>query len=104
MIEKLKKPEERRAFGKTLRNAAPLDSHAEWSPVADRPDPVALIEEQHESSPVYLRFPLLAKNIEIKNRVLKELCSLGLGASGSYPDAVADIAQLSPLFTDAESQ
>ncbi len=65
---------------------------------------VDFIEEQKESSPIYLRFPLLAKNIEIKNRILKELDSLGLGASGSYPNAVPDIAQLSSIFADDRSQ
>jgi uncharacterized protein (DUF2252 family) len=49
MTDKLRRPEERRDFGKSLRNGAPLDSHAEWSPTADRPDPVALIEEQNET-------------------------------------------------------
>lgn len=36
-------------LGKELRRRAPRSAHAEWSPAADRPDPVALIEQQNES-------------------------------------------------------
>jgi uncharacterized protein (DUF2252 family) len=38
--------EERRASGLTARERAPLPGHAAWRPAADRPDPIALIEEQ----------------------------------------------------------
>jgi uncharacterized protein (DUF2252 family) len=38
--------EERRASGLAARERAPLPGHAGWSPAADRPDPVALIEAQ----------------------------------------------------------
>ena len=37
---------ERRAQGKELRKQTPPSSHAGWKPAADRPDPVALLEEQ----------------------------------------------------------
>jgi len=40
-------PEERRARGLEARTRAMPDSHAGWKPAADRPDPVALIEEQN---------------------------------------------------------
>jgi uncharacterized protein (DUF2252 family) len=40
---------ERRAFGRSLRERAPRSSHAEWSPAADRPDPISLLEEQDRS-------------------------------------------------------
>ena len=40
--------EERKAYGKSLRESAPRSSHAEWSPGPDRPDPVALIEGQND--------------------------------------------------------
>ncbi|RIK38304.1 MAG: DUF2252 domain-containing protein [Chloroflexi bacterium] len=40
-------PLERRAIGKGLRKQAPRASHAEWSPAPERPDPVALLEEQN---------------------------------------------------------
>jgi uncharacterized protein (DUF2252 family) len=39
--------EERRARGLEARTRAMPDSHAGWKPAADRPDPVALIEEQN---------------------------------------------------------
>ena len=38
--------EERVARGKEARTAAPRSTHAEWKPAADRPDPIALLEEQ----------------------------------------------------------
>lgn len=40
---------ERRAAGKELRKKAPRSSHAEWTPVANRPDPLKLLEEQNKS-------------------------------------------------------
>ncbi|MGW1339537.1 DUF2252 domain-containing protein [Kribbella sp. NPDC002412] len=39
--------EERRARGLEARTRTKPDSHAGWQPAADRPDPVALIEEQN---------------------------------------------------------
>src|SRR6266702_2326557 len=39
--------DERRARGKEARDRTPASSHAEWTPAADRPDPVALLEEQN---------------------------------------------------------
>ena len=38
---------ERKARGKSLRERVPQSSHAGWEPAADRPDPVALLEEQN---------------------------------------------------------
>ena len=39
--------EERTAHGREARKATPRSSHAGWEPAADRPDPVALLEEQN---------------------------------------------------------
>jgi len=39
-------PSERRARGKAARAEVPRRTHAAWSPAADRPDPIALLEEQ----------------------------------------------------------
>jgi uncharacterized protein (DUF2252 family) len=39
--------DERRAKGKEARNRTPLASHTGWAPATDRPDPVALLEEQN---------------------------------------------------------
>jgi uncharacterized protein (DUF2252 family) len=38
--------EERAAIGKAARAKTPRESHAAWKPPADRPDPIALLEEQ----------------------------------------------------------
>src|SRR6478752_10886355 len=39
--------DERKALGKRAREASPLDGHAGWAPASDRPDPVALLEQQN---------------------------------------------------------
>ena len=41
--------EDRKARGKGSREQTPLSSHAGWEPAADRPDPVALLEEQNQT-------------------------------------------------------
>src|ERR1044072_2091732 len=41
--------DERRAKGKEARDRTPLSSHRRWTPPADRPDPVALLQEQDAS-------------------------------------------------------
>ena len=42
-------PAERAARGKEARAAVPRDSHAVFDPPPDRPDPIALLEEQAQS-------------------------------------------------------
>lgn len=37
---------EHRAWGRSIRSEVPRSSHADWTPAADRPDPVALLQEQ----------------------------------------------------------
>ncbi|WP_434995886.1 DUF2252 domain-containing protein [Arthrobacter sp. Ld5] len=39
--------EERAAAGKACREKSPLSGHKGWTPASDRPDPVALLEEQN---------------------------------------------------------
>ena len=39
-------PAERAARGKSLRTATPRSTHSSWGPRSDRPDPLALLEEQ----------------------------------------------------------
>jgi hypothetical protein len=39
-------PDEWRARGRERRSSASRSSHAQWAPPADRPDPVAVLEEQ----------------------------------------------------------
>jgi uncharacterized protein (DUF2252 family) len=41
--------DERVARGRAARGAAPRSSHGRWAPAPDRPDPIALLEEQGES-------------------------------------------------------
>jgi uncharacterized protein (DUF2252 family) len=40
---------ERAASGKAARREVPRSSHGSWAPAPDRPDPIALLEEQAES-------------------------------------------------------
>ena len=40
---------ERYAAGKALRAKAPRTSHGEWTPAADRPDPISLLEESNRT-------------------------------------------------------
>jgi len=39
--------DERKAAGRQAQDRTPPSSHAGWRPAADRPDPVALLEEQN---------------------------------------------------------
>src|SRR5499425_2040733 len=39
--------DERRAAGEEARTRTPLSGHSRWRPATDRPDPVALLEEQN---------------------------------------------------------
>jgi uncharacterized protein (DUF2252 family) len=39
-------PDEWRARGREQRKLVPRSSHAQWAPAADRPDPVAILQEQ----------------------------------------------------------
>jgi uncharacterized protein (DUF2252 family) len=41
--------DERRARGKEARNQTPPSSHTGWMPASDRPDPVALLEDQNRT-------------------------------------------------------
>ena len=46
--------EYRRNAGKALRKIVSRRSHAKWSPAADRPDPISLLEEQNRTRLDYL--------------------------------------------------
>jgi uncharacterized protein (DUF2252 family) len=48
-VPELKTHEQRRAEGRACRVAVPRSAHAGWTPPADRPDPVSLLEERHAS-------------------------------------------------------
>ncbi len=47
-IDKHKPVEERIALGKSLRNQVPRQSHGDWSPAVDRPDPLSLLQAQDQ--------------------------------------------------------
>ena len=53
-LEKAVSPEERRAEGKAIRKKVPRSSHGDWSPPADRPDPVDVITEPGHRSVQWL--------------------------------------------------
>jgi len=38
--------EDRRKMGKALRRDVPISSHGDWTPAADRPDPISLLQAQ----------------------------------------------------------
>jgi len=42
------KSEERREYGRSLREQAPFEAHADWSATPGRADPVQLVEEQNQ--------------------------------------------------------
>jgi hypothetical protein len=47
-VRRIKHPslDERLSQGRTARDSTPPSSHSGWSPAADRPDPVGLLEQQ----------------------------------------------------------
>src|SRR5579872_2829211 len=45
---------DRRAAGREHRTRVPRSSHAEWTPAADRPDPLSLLVEQNRSRLAHL--------------------------------------------------
>ena len=47
MVTDSRDQSDRRAHGKSLRKDVPRSSHGEWTPTADRPDPVDLITSQN---------------------------------------------------------
>ncbi len=48
-VENMGTVTERRAAGKSLRKKVGRSGHAEWSPAADRPDPISLLEDQNRT-------------------------------------------------------
>ena len=51
---KMVKWEQRRAEGKVLRRAIPRESHAEWKPGKNRPDPLKLLATSNKGRQVHL--------------------------------------------------
>ena len=46
--------EERAAYGRSLRKSVPRSIHGAWSPAADRPDPISLLQAQDKNRLQYL--------------------------------------------------
>ena len=55
------------------------------------------IQPVEGSTPVYLRFPLLAPDETSRQRLLTRLNAAGIGATGSYPRSIVEIADLDRL-------
>jgi perosamine synthetase len=53
------------------------------------------------STPVYPRLPVLAPDARTRDGLVSALNAAGIGASGSYPESIADIPQLRPLLDGA---
>lgn len=55
---------------------------------------VYIPQAPQDAVPVYLRLPILIDGPTLRAELLDHLCAVGIGASVSYPTAVADIRQL----------
>jgi perosamine synthetase len=53
-----------------------------------------------ESRPIFLRFPILVTDESLRARILETLQKNRLGATGSFPTAIADIAELQQMITE----
>jgi dTDP-4-amino-4,6-dideoxygalactose transaminase len=51
--------------------------------------------------PVYLRLPVLLADESARRRAVEALTAAGIGASGSYPESLADVSGLRPSLADA---
>ena len=51
------------------------------------------------TSPVYLRFPILARDAAHRSHLLRRLRDAGIGASASYPTAIGDIPGIESYLT-----
>jgi perosamine synthetase len=56
------------------------------------------------TSPVYLRYPLLARDETHRDALRSALVARGIGATGSYPTAIVDIPELAELMAPFRDQ
>ncbi len=90
MLERLDRVNEaRRALASTLEGA--LAGTAGFTPV----------RSHAETKPVYLRYPLLADTAALRDEAIRALTARGIGATGSYPNAIVDVPELSSYMTAA---
>jgi dTDP-4-amino-4,6-dideoxygalactose transaminase len=61
--------------------------------LAGRPD-IVPVEPLPGAMPVYVRLPVLAADAGSREELLRRLDAAGIGATASYPTAIADIAEL----------
>lgn len=52
------------------------------------------IQPLADSHPVYLRLPCLARDKTQRDRLIEELTRLGIGATGSFPQALGDLQEI----------
>lgn len=57
-------------------------------------DGIRLIAPPIDAAPAYLRLPVVVEDPEQRDRLIKALVEAGVGASGSYPACLADVAEL----------
>jgi len=53
-------------------------------------------------NPTYLRFPLLARNPELRDWAVRKLRHAGMGATSFYPSAICDIPGIEKFMADGE--
>lgn len=61
---------------------------------------IRTIAPRRGASPAYLRLPILAVDERARVRTITALRSVGLGATASYPAALADVPGLQPYLAD----
>lgn len=55
-------------------------------------------------SPVYLRFPILIKNRDLREEIVMALNQVGIGASKSFPTSIVDIKEINENLSSQESE
>ena len=48
----------------------------------------------------YLRYPLLIRDVDLRNRILENLAATGTGATGSYPTPLNELPKLKEVLAD----
>ncbi|MCB2173678.1 DegT/DnrJ/EryC1/StrS family aminotransferase [bacterium] len=65
-------------------------------------DGITLPSLAPDSLPIYLRFPLLARDSAMRERILGALRQQRLGASGSYPASIGDLGPVRELLVNPD--